>query len=267
MSRVDQANIAEDSGENEINANSETLPNESQAPVREKDFWERKFGEKRAKQLKLAGFLFQHIILEIALPLTLYFTLKGPIGELKAVIISSVPSLLSTVFTVLVKRRFEPLPIIIIVSFFIGLGLSLGFNNAKLNEIKGAIITGCIGLAYIISLLFEKPLIYYFSRPWQTQNDPEKIKKYDEDWKVPEFRRVMRVISIVWGTGFILQAIVNIVLIFTVSLDLIIVLGNVLTYGNIALLVTWTFLYTAWLQHRAKKRGELGGGSSGESSF
>ncbi|KXN74910.1 hypothetical protein CONCODRAFT_1983 [Conidiobolus coronatus NRRL 28638] len=218
-----------------------------------KSFLEKRFSKKTAKQLQYAGFFFQHAILEIILPLVLYFTLKGPLGELKATIISSVPTLLSAVYTIGIKRRFEPLPFIVIISFCIGLGLSLGFNNAKLNEIKVAIIIGAIGLAYLISLAFKRPLMYYFNRPWMTGNDPQKMKEYEAQWEKPEFARQMRVITVIWGTGFLLQAIANLVLIFTVSLDLIIVLGKALTYGNIAILAVITIIYSIWYEKRQKK--------------
>ncbi|KXN74909.1 hypothetical protein CONCODRAFT_1982 [Conidiobolus coronatus NRRL 28638] len=215
---------------------------------------EKYFSEKNCKYLRYFWFFVQHAILEVALPIILHFTLKDPLGELNATIISSVPTLLSAVYTIVIKKRFEPLPFIVIISFCIGLGLSLGFNDAKLHEIKASIIFGVIGLAYLISLAFKRTLMYYFNRPWMTGNDPQKMKKYDAQWEKPEFVRLMKVITVFWGTGFLLQAIANLVLIFTVSLDIVIVLGSVLTYGNIGLLVGITVAIVSRYYQKEKSR-------------
>jgi intracellular septation protein A len=207
-----------------------------------------------AKKIRIFGFIFQNVIMEIALPLILFFTLKGPLGEIKATIISSVPSLLSALWTILVKRRFEPLPYIMIASFFIGLGLTLAYQNPNLKQIDGSVITGCIGLAYLVSLGLKRPLIYYFSRPWVTKNVPEAIKEYDAKWENPGFRKAMTVISIVWGVGFLIQAAINLALVFTINIDLLMILSPVLTYGNIGLLVIWTTIYSLRKKKQAEER-------------
>ncbi|KXN74906.1 hypothetical protein CONCODRAFT_1979 [Conidiobolus coronatus NRRL 28638] len=212
-----------------------------------KSILERNFSELTVSRIKLFIFLFQHLFLEIALPLILYFTLKGPLGELYATIISSIPNLLSTLWTILIKRRFEPFPMILIFTFFLGLGLSLGFNDARLNQIQAPIVTLGIGIAFLITLNLSRPFIYYLSRPWMTKNDPEKIKEFNLKWKNSEFRSNMKLVSIAWGTGFILQAIVNLILVFTINLDLEMILGNVLSFGTIGLLLIWSYFYRAKL--------------------
>jgi hypothetical protein len=63
----------------------------------------------------------------------------------------------------------------------------------------------------------------------------------------------MKIVSIVWGLGFILQAAANFVLIFTVSLNLVMILGNVLTLGTIAILIIWSAIYKNYKTKQAQK--------------
>ncbi|KXN74914.1 hypothetical protein CONCODRAFT_1988, partial [Conidiobolus coronatus NRRL 28638] len=186
---------------------------------------ERNFSNRTVKIFKTLGFVFQYVILDIASPLTLYFTLKDVVGELYAAIISSIPSLLSVIWSILIKRRFEPLPFLIIFAFAIGSGLSLGLNDAKLSQINGPIITTIIGTSYIATI------------------DPEKMREFDSKWENPYFCNAMKTVSIVWGLGFILQSIINVVLIFIIDLDLVMILGHVLTWGTIAILLVWSYFY------------------------
>ncbi|KXN74915.1 hypothetical protein CONCODRAFT_1989, partial [Conidiobolus coronatus NRRL 28638] len=204
---------------------------------------ERNFSKRTVKIIKTLGFVFQYVFLDIAFPLILYFTLKRPLGELYATVISSIPSLLSVIWSILIKRRFEPLPILIIFAFTIGLGLSLGLNDAKLHQINGPIITTVIGTSYIVSINFKRPIIYYFTRPWITKNDPEKMREFDLKWENPYIFNAMKIVSIVWGLGFILQSIINVVLIFTIDLDSVMIWGHVLTFGTIAILLVWSYFY------------------------
>jgi intracellular septation protein A len=217
---------------------------------------EKNFSESTVKKIKTFGFFFQHIFLEIALPLILYFTLKDSLGQLYATVISSIPSLLSTVWNIIIKRRFEPLPMILILSFAISLGLSLGLNDARLSQVQGPIVTSIIGISYIATLGCKKPIIYYFSRPWMTKNDPEKIKEFDLSWENPHYRSTMKTVSIVWGLGFILHAAITFVLIFTVSLDLVIILGNLLIVVIMVILIIWSAIYKNYKTKKAQKEAQ-----------
>ncbi|KXN74905.1 hypothetical protein CONCODRAFT_1978 [Conidiobolus coronatus NRRL 28638] len=204
-------------------------------------FLDSRFSKETVQKIKLFGFFFQHVILEIALPLILFFTLKQPVGDLWATIYSSIPGLLSTLFTILVKRRFEPIPIMIIISFFIGFALTLRYNNPKLKQVDGSIITGIIGLAFLFSLLLNKPLIYYTSRPWVTKNDPDKLEEFEEKWKIRAFRKTMTNMSLIWGFG----------------LDLLMILSPVITYGNLVLLTVVTVIYGVRKKRQAEELAKL----------
>ncbi|KXN74907.1 hypothetical protein CONCODRAFT_1980 [Conidiobolus coronatus NRRL 28638] len=224
--------------------------------VKKAGILEKNFSESTVKKIKTFGFFFQHLFLDIALPLILYFTLKGPLGELYATIILSIPGLLSILWTILIKRRFEPMPMVLILTFLIRLGLSLGSKDAKLIQLQGPIVTSVIGISYIATLCCKKPIIYYLSRPWMTKNDPEKIKEFNLKWQNLEFRNIMKLVSIIWGLGFILQAAVNFTLIFTISLNLVKILGYVLTFSTIVILIIWSAIYMNYKAKQAQKHTE-----------
>jgi intracellular septation protein A len=224
--------------------------------VKKTGILERNFSERTVKIIKTIGFVFQYVFMDIAFPLILYFTLKHPLGELYATIISSIPSLLSVIWSILIKRRFEPLPILIIFAFSIGLGLSLGLKDAKLHQINGPIITTVIGTSYIATVNFKRPVIYYFTRPWITKNELEKIREFDLKWENPYIINSMKVVSVVWGLGFILQSIANVVLIFTIDLDSVMIWGHVLTFGTIAILLVWSYIYKNFKTKQYQKQNQ-----------
>ncbi|KXN74913.1 hypothetical protein CONCODRAFT_1987 [Conidiobolus coronatus NRRL 28638] len=218
---------AEKALKNELNSNAKINNNNS-----------------KSKKFKLILFITHYIVINVALPLALYFSLKPILGELYAAIISSIPDIISILWSIVINRIIEILPIIIILSFFISLALSLIFNNAKLNELKSAIVLGLIGLGFSISYGFERPLLYYLNRPWQTQNNLDKFDKFNNNWQQPGYRGVMNTLSLVWGFTFIASAIVIVVLVFTIQMDLLIILSNVFTFGTILILSLWTMIYS-----------------------
>jgi intracellular septation protein A len=198
----------------------------------------------KPNKFKLILFITHYMVINVALPLALYFSLKPILGELYAAIISSIPDIISILWSLIVNRIIEFLPVIIILSFFISLTLSLIFNNAKLNELKGAIVLMLIGTGFSISYRFERPLLYYLNRPWQTQNDLDKFENFNNNWQQPGYRGVMNTLSLVWGFTFIGSAIVIIVLVFTIQMDLLIIFSNVFTFGTILILSLWTAIYS-----------------------
>jgi uncharacterized protein involved in cysteine biosynthesis len=65
------------------------------------------------------------IVIDIGMPLALYYILKPHVGELIALVISGIPPLLHVIINFIVKRRIEVIGCICIFSFIMSAVLSL----------------------------------------------------------------------------------------------------------------------------------------------
>lgn len=77
-----------------------------------------------------------------------------------------------------------------------------GSHDAKILLYKDSFVTGIIGLIFLSSLLFPKPLCYWFGQRFATGGTPEGIAWWSELWdKYSAFRRTQRVITVVWDSS------------------------------------------------------------------
>jgi hypothetical protein len=66
------------------------------------------------------------------------------------------------------------------------------------------------------------------------------------------FRRTMSLMTWVWGLGFLADAAVSIMLVFTLSIREYLIVNPILGYGTTGALSLWSVIYG----RRAKRRGE-----------
>jgi hypothetical protein len=71
-------------------------------------------------------------------------------------------------------------------------------------------------------------------------------------WQYAGHRRVFRIITVVWGVGFLLEAVLRVVIVYNTSTGIALASSKVTPFLFVAILSAWTVAYGA---HR-KKKGE-----------
>lgn len=127
-----------------------------------------------------------------------------------------------------------------------------GSHDAKILLYKDSFVTGIIGLIFLGSLLFSKPLCYFFGQRFATGGTPEGIAWWSELWdKYPAFRRTQRVLTVLWGLIFVIEATIRIVVVNVASFDTAYTIGQILPLAATALAMFLTF----WIAGRSRKKG------------
>lgn len=87
-------------------------------------------------------------------------------------------------------------------------------------------------------------IIYYFAQRF-SKSDINKNNKTDWEkrWNIPYFRHSMKLMTLVWGLGFILEAAIKVILVYTLSISEFLLVSNFVSYGIIALLIFWQVKY------------------------
>lgn len=198
--------------------------------------------------------LVSSIMINVALPILIYWALKTYTGisDFLALVISGVPSLIDSIVGVIRRKRIDLLAGIVLVGIVITLILVALGGSPKVYLIRESFFTAAFGLAYLISLLFPRPLAFYFARYFATGNHPENIPWFDSLWQYQQFRHTMRVITVVWGIGFLLEAALRTYLVIVLSTVQFLIVSPFVLYGIIGVLFVWMFLYS----RQGRKKGE-----------
>src|SRR5581483_3429707 len=165
---------------------------------------------------------------------------------------SGVPSIIDSIVGIIRKKRIDFLAGIVLLGIAISLIITLLGGSPKVYLIRESFFTAAFGLAYLISLLFPRPIMFYFARHFATGNHPENIAWFDSLWQYPQFRHSMRLTTTVWGIGLMLEAAIRIYLVLTLTTEQFLIVSPFVIYGIIGILAVWTFLYT----RKGRKRSE-----------
>jgi hypothetical protein len=208
----------------------------------------------KASRIATMMSLGSSIVINVALPLLIYWALKKYTGtsDFLALVASGVPSLIDSTVGVIRRKRIDLLAGMVLAGIVITLiTVALG-GSPKIYLIRESFFTAAFGLAYLASLLFKRPLAFYFARYFATGNHPENIPWFDSLWQYQQFRHMMRVITVVWGIGFLLEAALRTYLVIMLSTVQFLIVSPFVIYGMLGILLAWMFLYS----RQGRKKGE-----------
>ena len=74
---------------------------------------------------------------------------------------------------------------------------------------KESFLTATFGLACFGCLLMPRPLMFYFGRQVSRMGKPAMAAGFDAGWQYPFFRHVIRLMTVVWGCGYVMEALLR----------------------------------------------------------
>ena len=190
--------------------------------------------------------------INILLPYAVYSYAQPHVGEVKALMISSAPPILWSLVEFARHRRVDALSILVLTGIVLSLLGYIGGGGAKMLQLREKLVTGIIGLAFLLSAAIRRPLIYELARASMIRQGSAEADRMHALRDNPAFRRTMTLMTVVWGFGLVIDVAVGCVLVFALSIKQYMLVGPVVGYSLMAALGLWTF----WFARRARARGE-----------
>jgi hypothetical protein len=168
--------------------------------------------------------------------------------ETAALIVSAVPPMLWSLFTVIRFRRLDAVSLLVLGGILLSLLAMLCGGGPRLLLLRESLITGVVGLVLLISLLFPRPLMYYMAESTASKHSPEDAGRFELLWEKPRFVRCMYLLTTFWGVGLVCEAIIRAILAWTIPTEQFLLISPIVSYGVYLGLIGWTF----WMVHRLK---------------
>ncbi|MFT4044655.1 MAG: VC0807 family protein [Gordonia sp. (in: high G+C Gram-positive bacteria)] len=119
----------------------------------------------------------------------------------------------------------------------------VGSSSPKILLYKDCGFHAIVGLIFIVSCLFGKPLVFHLAQRYSTDGTHEGMQVFDMMWDAyPRFRRAMYQISVIWGVVYLAQAIVTAVIIAGNSFDAAYAWNHVLPFVATGIAITLTIV-------------------------
>lgn len=182
-------------------------------------------------------------------------------SEIAALLVASIFPTLKSLYGVLRRRAFDPVSLLILAGLLFGLAALFIGGGAKLLLVRESLFTGMLGFACLCSLLLRsrRPVMFYFGRFFAAGSDPAKRAAFDQLWQYAAFRRVQRIITLVWGLVFVGEFTLRVVLIYTFSPATVLAVSPIVLGAATILTMLWTIGYAA------RARGRCCGPHAGRS--
>ena len=206
--------------------------------------------------------LFISIALNAVMPVLLYHLTKRYLAasEFTALSVAALFPLGLSIVGLIRSRTLDPVALLSLISILFSIvAVSLG-GSTKLLLIRESLFTAAFGIVCFVSLALPRPLMFYFGRHFTAGRDQQRLAEFNAGWQRPEFRRVNRLITVVWGATSLGEFLVRVALVYTMPVAAVLVISPIISGGLLIATIVWTFAY--WQRVRARWVPERSAGES-----
>jgi hypothetical protein len=193
------------------------------------------------------------IVLNATIPFVVYKLSKHYISpsELIALILATTFPLGKSLYDLTRRAQLDPVAILVLLGIVTsGVAMLLG-GSPRLLLVRESLFTGALGLACFVSLLLPRPMMFYFGRHFIARSEPQVLARFDSSWQLPSVRFSHRLITIVWGSVFLTELLVRIILVYKTSSATVLVASPILLGSLTIATLIWTFRYAHQIRLRA----------------
>ena len=184
------------------------------------------------------------LVINAVAPYVVYMLCKPHLGGLVALALSAVPPAVEGVWSVVRQRRLDVVAALVLGGIAASLILIALGGSERILLLRESLITSLVGVALAGSVAAKRPILYYLTRQMRAGGDPAEAARWDARWDAePGFRRTMRLLSLVWGVGLVVEMTVRTIMVFDMQVSHFLLVSPFVQYGMTGLLVLWTVAY------------------------
>lgn len=193
------------------------------------------------------------LIINGAIPYLVYVLLEPHMSSFAALSIATVVPLLDNLIHLFRYRKLDVFAGVMLFTFMLGILLILMGGGEKLLLIRESFITAAVGLLFLVSLLFRRPLIYYLALRFTVADEAAAQAEFAGKWELPRFRFAIRFITLIWAVMLLAEAAVRTVLVYKLTTAQFLAVSHIVFYGFIGAAILWTYLFRRRsMRHLAK---------------
>lgn len=193
------------------------------------------------------------VIFYVAGPLAVYAVLRhAGLSAVTALLLSGVIPVIGMTIDIVANHRLDIVGSLVLAGIVLGIVMGLVSHSARPLLLEGSVPTAVFGVACLGSLWLGQPLMYGLAREF-TGPDTVRGREMAELWEYQPFRHIFRVITAVWGAGFLLEAALRVVIVYRTSTGTALTSSAVTPLLFAAILSGWTVAYGAYRKRKGAR--------------
>jgi hypothetical protein len=143
-------------------------------------------------------------VINVAMPALAYRIAMPRFGVEGALIASALPVIAWILIDLLRYRHFDALSAIVLAGILMSLTIFATGIDHWLREAREPAVSGIIGALFLLSLMLDRPLVFYLARSTMSRERQGREAEFDEMWRTrPALVRSIRLMTMVWGIGLV----------------------------------------------------------------
>ena len=192
------------------------------------------------------------IALNATIPAALYLAAKHFLSasEFSALLLATSFPLLKSAYDLTRRRDLDPVALLVLLGLVTSMIAVLVSGNSRLILIRESFFTGAFGLVCLISLVWPRPLMFYFGRYFLAGRDVQRRETFNARWHNPVVRRAHQLVTAAWGLVYTGEFLLRIVLVYRFTAAVVLAVTPFLTGLATVGTIIWTFWYAARVRDR-----------------
>jgi hypothetical protein len=193
------------------------------------------------------------VIIDVAAPLIAYSLLRSAgLSTVTALMLSGVFPAAAVAAGAIRHGRLEVIGALVLAGIIAGAILGLVSHSARAVLLEGSVPTALFGLACLGSLPTQRPIMFSFSVEFIGPHTTQGREMLDL-WQYDGFRHIFRVITAVWGIGFLLEAALRFLIVYNTSASTALSVSKVTPYIWVGIFTAWTIAYGRYQRKKGQR--------------
>jgi hypothetical protein len=179
-------------------------------------------------------------VIDVVAPIAAYYGLRAAGASVwLALVAGAVVPAIGVVAGVLARRRIDAMGFLVLAAVAVSAAVSLVTGSPRDLLARDGLITGAWAGYMYVSLLARRPATFVVSRPLLEGRRVFDARarawvrpagqSWDELWdRVPRFRLIWRACTVIWGTAILADAVIRVIMAYTLPTGLVPALGGAL---------------------------------------
>ncbi len=202
--------------------------------------------------------LIWDIVLNATIPVACYFLVKRFVSpsELTALIAATAFPVVKSAYDLIRSRELDPVAMLVLLGIVTSILALFLKGDPRVLLIRESFITGAFGIACLFSLIFPRPIMFYFARFFMAGKDPQKREAFNASVQDPAVLRGHRLVTLVWGLVYAGEFIVRIIMVYSLSVAVVLIVSPFISGYATIFTIIWTFWYAKKIRERHITSGD-----------
>jgi intracellular septation protein A len=198
---------------------------------------------------------------DVGIPVGAYYLARlAGAGTFLALLVATLAAGARLLWTVWRQREVDGFALFMLIVFGGGLVASFWTGDERFLLLKNAVATGFAGVVFALSAAARRPLSYAIAKR-MSLGDEQAHRDMIVGWQESRsLRKGFYIMTVVWGTGLVAEAVLRVWVIYQVGVDTAVALTAGIQVGTFALLGAWNVWFVLASRRLAVQRGTVRSG-------